>query len=144
MPIGHDGLSIEEGYVALRGGDFVWGVPAGCLDLGLGGTFWAGRSSFSRFSSAMARELALPSPPFDLGRALEQGVCTILGLLKILCGGGIWCVGGIMVVGSPRPLCCCCSRSSRMVMRSVLLLLLLSSRCVVNAVGPLRRKCSGW
>ena len=91
MPFGHDGLSMEEGCdlgFAERG--LCWKVPAGCLDLDTGGTFWAGRSSFSRCSSAMARELALPSPPFDLGHALGQGICT-MWILEILCGGGIVC-----------------------------------------------------
>ena len=36
----------------------------------------------------MARELALPSPPFDLGRALGQGIFT-MWILEILRGGEI-------------------------------------------------------
>ena len=60
-------------------------VPAGCLDLSLGGTLWAGRSSFSRCSSVMACELALLSPPFHKGRALGQGFFT-MWILEISCG----------------------------------------------------------
>ena len=45
----------------------------------------------------MARELALPSPPFDLGLALGQGLARC-GFLKSCVGGELFAAAQLLVV----------------------------------------------
>lgn len=82
----------------------------------------------------MARELALPSPPFDLGRALEQGVSRFWIVENLMWGGNLVRWGDY---------------GCRLPPAVVLLLQPLvedgdEERVVaLVAVLPLRRKCSG-